>query len=119
MRELTKKQLSKVKYADLSNLKDTDSFIVPKRSNLALTQGVEYLIELPDDLLVKGKNDILESNYNKGMVPIHKYIHGEVESILGQLVLFVGCYSDGKQDLPSFWRGYLPRNKVKIIKVYE
>lgn len=119
MRKLTQKQLEKVKYADLSNLSEDNAFIVPKRVNLTLEIGHTYLIELASDLLIKGKNDILESNYNKGKVPLYNYIHGTAESSLGSVVLFTGYYSDGKNDLSEFWRGYLPKNKVKIIKVYD
>lgn len=119
MRDLTRKQLEKVKYADLSNLREDGEFIVPKRVKTTIDVGTEYLIELSDDLLIKGKNEILESNYNKGKTPEYKYIHGEAESILGPVILFTGYYSDGETDLTGFWRGYLPKDKVKIRKIYE
>lgn len=119
MRKLTQKQLEKVQYADLSNLTENGSFIIPKREKTNVELGAEYILELASDLLVKGKNDVLESNYNRGRIPLHKYIHGEVEAILGPVILFTGYYSDGINDLSGFWRGYLPKSKVKIIKRYE
>ena len=115
MRKIIQQQLEKVEYADISNLSEEGSFIVPKRSKTNLDIGQEYIIELSDDLLIKGKNDILESNYNHGKVPQNKYLHGEAESSLGKLLLFTGCGYDDK-DLDTFWRGYLPKDKIKIIK---
>lgn len=115
MRKLIQQQLEKVEYADLSDLKEDESFIVPKRSKTNLEIGQEYIIELNDDLLVPGKNEILESNYNHGRVPPNKQLHGEAESALGKLLLFTGCGYDGG-DLDTFWRGYLPKDKIKIIK---
>ena len=115
MRKIIEQQLSKVESADLSNFKENESFIIPKRGKPLFEIGKEYIIELNDDLLIKGKNDILESNYNKGKVPSDKKLHGEVENILGKLILFAGSGYDEK-DLPSFWRGYLPKDKIKIIK---
>ena len=115
MRKIIQQQLEKVEYADLSNLKEGEPFIIPKRLKNNIELGKEYIIELKDDLLVKGKNDILESNYNHGNVPPCKYLHGEAESNLGKLVLFTGCgYNEG--DLDIFWRGYLPKDKIKIVR---
>ena len=115
MRKIIQQQLEKVEYADLSNLKEGEPFIIPKRLKNNIELGKEYIIELKDDLLVKGKNDILESNYNHGKVPPCKYLHGEAESNLGKLVLFTGCgYNEG--DLGIFWRGYLPKDKIKIVR---
>lgn len=115
MRKILQQQLEKVEYADISDLSLDRSFIVPKRFKTNLEIGQEYIIELSDDLLVKGSNEILEYNYNKGKVPPCKYLHGEAESALGKLLFFTGCgYDNG--DLPSYWRGYLPKDKVKIVK---
>ena len=90
MRKIIQQQLEKVEYADLSNLKEGEPFIIPKRSKDNIELGRECIIELKDDLLVKGKNEILESNYNHGKVPPSKYLHGEAVSNLGRLVLFTG-----------------------------
>ena len=115
MRKIIEQQLAKVEYADLSDLSEERPFIVPKRSKTNFNLGEEYIIELNEDLLIKGKNDILESNYNHGKVPQNKYLHGECESFLGKLVLFTGHGYDEK-DLDTFWRGYLPKDKIKIVK---
>ena len=118
MRSLIKKQLSKIQYADLSNFSEEHSFIIPRRVKVELELNTEYIIEIADDLLIKGKNDILESNYNGGKIPEHKFIHGEVERTLGKLILFTGPYSDGERDIGGFLRGYLPKSKIKIIKKF-
>lgn len=115
MRKLIKQQLEKVEYADLSNLNEKEAFIIPKRAKSAFEIGKEYIIELAPDLLIKGANDILECNYNGGRVPQNKYLHGEVESVFGKVVFFSGCGYDNS-DLNTFWRGYLPKDKIKIIK---
>ena len=115
MRKIIQQQLEKVEYADLSNLKEGEPFIIPKRSKDNIELGIECIIELKDDLLIKGKNEILESNYNHGKVPPSKYLHGEAVSNLGKLVLFTGYAYDDK-DLNIFWRGYLPKDKIKVIK---
>ena len=118
MRKLIKQQLEKVEYADLSNLSEMEAFIIPKRAKSIFAQGKEYIIELSDDLLLKGANPTLESNYNRGRVPQNKVLHGEIENILGKLIFFSGCgYDNG--DLNTFWRGYLPKDKIKVVKTYE
>lgn len=115
MREIIKQQLEKVERADLSNLSETEPFIIPKYTKPIFDVGKEYIIELSDDLLIQGKNDILEINYNHGKTPGDKVLRGEVESNLGKLILFVGFgYSTGTKGV--FWRGYLPKEKLKIIK---
>lgn len=116
MRKIIKQQLNKVEYADLSNLSEDRPFIVPKRSKNNIELNVECIIELNPDLLIKGKNEILESNYNHGKVPQDRYIHGDAISYLGKLVLFAGWgYDNG--DTTHFWRGYLPKDKIKVIKI--
>lgn len=118
MRKIIQQQLEKVEYADISNLSEEGSFIVPKRSKNNLDLNQEYIIELNEDVLIKGKNDILENNYNHGKVPPYKYLRGEAESFLGKTVLFTGtAYDiDNDKDLNMFWRGYLPKDKIKIVK---
>jgi hypothetical protein len=118
MRDIIKKQLENVKVADLSNFDENNAFIIPKKEKSLFNVGDEYIVELSDDLLLKGKNDILESNYNHGKVPECKQLHGEVQNILGKLVFFIGCgYDDGDNDI--FWKGYLPKDKIKIIKKFN
>lgn len=118
MRKLIQQQLEKVEYADLSNLTEKEAFVIPKRAKSVFEKGKEYIIELTPDLLIRGSNEILESNYNNGRVPPNKQLHGEVENILGKLIFFSGCgYHNG--DLNTFWRGYLPKDKVKVVKKYE
>ena len=120
MRKLTQEQLEKVECADLSGLKNGEHFIIPKRAKSEFEVGKEYIIELADDLLIKGCNSVLESNYNKNKVPTNKFLHGEIESILGKLVLFSGCGClENGTNLSTFWHGYLPKEKIKIVKKYE
>lgn len=117
MRKIIENELSKVQFVDVSRIKEGESFIIKKRIPTIFEYNKEYIIELDDDLLIKGKNEILEANYNKGKIPSTKLLHGEVEKQLGKLILFVGYSFDGRNDLDIYWRGYLPKDKIKIIEV--
>ena len=116
MRDIIKDQLSKVKYVDVSGIKEGEPFFIKKRIPTNFELNKEYIIELNDDLLIKGKNDILESNFNHGRVPKDKKLHGEVQIILGKMILFNGFGWNGK-DKDNYWSGYLPKDKIKIIEM--
>ena len=94
----------------------TDLNISNVRDNLTFEVNKEYIIELSDDLLVKGKNPILESNFNRGKVPLDKKLHGEVEKLFGKMIVFVG-YGWDNSDNDNYWNGYLPKDKIKILKL--
>lgn len=117
MRKIVEEQLSKVEYIDVSKIKEGEPFVIRKRIPTKFELNKEYIIELDDDLLIKGKNDILESNYNKGKIPATKLLHGEVETQLGRMILFTGYSYDGNKDLDIYWHGYLPKDKIRIVSV--
>lgn len=116
MRKIIRDQLDKVTQADLSNLSEDHPFIVPQRKELIVEMNKQCVVTMSDDLLVRGMNPILESNYNKGTLPPTKYMLGEFERPLGKLVYFTGVGYDPetKSLLRMMWRGYLPKEKIKI-----
>ena len=67
MRKLIENELKKVQYVDLSDIEEGKDFVIKKRIPDTFEVNKEYIIELSDDLLVKGKNPILESNFNTVM----------------------------------------------------
>ena len=116
MRKLIENELKKVQYVDLSDIEEGKDFIIKKRIPDTFEVNKEYIIELSDDLLVKGKNPILESNFNRGKVPLDKKLHGEVEKLFGKMIVFVG-YGWDNSDNDNYWNGYLPKDKIKILKL--
>lgn len=116
MRKIIEEQIKKVQYVDLSGLEEGKEFLIEKRIPTNFELNKEYVVELADDLLIKGQNEILECNFNHNRVPEAKVIQGEVQKVLGKMILFVGngFDNDGNE---KYWNGYLPKDKLKIIKV--
>lgn len=116
MRKIIEEQIKKVQYVDLSGLEEGKEFLIQKRIPTNLEVNKEYIIQLADDLLIKGQNEILECNFNHNRVPEAKVIQGEVQKVLGKMILFVGNGFDSNGN-EKHWNGYLPKDKLKIIKV--
>lgn len=116
MRKIIEDQIKKVQYVDLSDLEEGKEFLIKKRVPTNFELDKEYVIELADDLLVKGQNEILECNFNHNRVPEAKIIQGEVQKILGKMILFIGNGFDSNGN-EKYWNGYLPKDKIKIVKI--
>lgn len=117
MRKIIEDQLKKVEYVDVSGIREGEPFLIHKRVPTNFEIDKEYIIELAPDLLVKGKNEILEANFNHNQVPKDRFLHGEVTKKLGKMVLFIGCGYENGADNSNFWSGYLPKDKLKIVNI--
>lgn len=121
MRKIIQDQLDKVIYADLSNFDEaTCTYHIPKqKEKIRFEINKTYIIKLDQSLLKFGENPILESNWNNGKVPKNIFYKAEVTKIVGKMVYITGIEFDLNlnADLSNFWQGYLPIDKVEIIKI--
>lgn len=98
---------------------DTDTYFLPKRTTIKLEQGKAYIVELDDILLQENGDYVLQFNWNKGKTPTEKYYKIDVINIIGKMIQVVGIAYDweNKIDLNSFWNGYLPKERLKVLEV--
>lgn len=118
MREIIKKQLDNVKYADLSNYdEESNTYFIPKLQKIVLKENKCYIIKINPKLLDRGYNAVLESNWNNNKLPDNIYYKIEVNKMIGKMVKCTGYSYDieNKKDL-TFWVGYFPINDIEIVE---
>ena len=79
MNVITKKELSKVKLADLSNFdKSALVYSIPKYTEFHYEQNKCYLIKLNNSITNPSQDSTLASNYNNGKIPEYSYYYVDV-----------------------------------------
>lgn len=105
--------------ADLSNYDEaTNTYIIPKISSKRPKVDCCYIIRLDKSLLIADPNSVLSSNWNKGTFPKCEYYKVDVVKEVGKLIYVNGIGYDNqtKQDLDSYWSGWLPIQQVSIVE---
>ena len=119
MQTLIKKQLEKCKVADLSNYnKEKHQIIIPKYNQVRVIAGASYLFKLDKSLLIPNPDDVFHINWNRGIVPVSEYLFAEVDKVNGKVIYVDGISYDPVENVTtgSAWSGWLPLDKVEIIK---
>lgn len=110
MRESIKKQLSRLRYADISGLdKATGICNIPKYSKAIFEAGKCYLVQLPKHLV--GNPDSLEAkNWNNGTAPRAEVLKVYVNKLLGGMMQVDSIAYDieNGRDTAIMWSGWLP-----------
>lgn len=115
MVDIIQKQLSKVEYADLSRFDpQTNTYIIKKRVDMKLEVDNCYLIRVKPSAY---NNMTVTINWNGGNVPPSEYLKVDISKIMGKMVRVVGVSHDyqTKQDLTSFWSGWLSTDDLEVI----
>jgi hypothetical protein len=118
MNDIIKKELSKVKVANLDNFNtETLTYNIPKYKQFKPEINKSYLVELNDDMLI---TNTISINWNNNSVPSNKYYKIEVIKILGKMIYVDGLAFDflTKTDLNKTWSGWLPLEQLKFIETY-
>lgn len=119
MDKVIEEQLKKVQYADLSNFDEkTNTYIIKKRVDLKLEEDHYYIIQIKDDFLRNGKNDIITINWNAGKYPKNKYYRVDVTKVMGKMVRVNGSafdYETGEELTESF-SGWLSLNCIIVLE---
>lgn len=116
MSKIIQEELQKVEYANLSNFNaQTNTYIIPKRSDLKLEMDNCYLIHLKPAAFT---NEVVKTNWNNGSVPSQEYMKVDVSKVAGKMAKVVGVGYDNttQQDLGYFWSGWLSIQDIEIIK---
>ena len=116
---LVSKQLQEADWVDKAVYDiESNTYFLEKRKDVVIEKGKIYIIEVDDSILTKGKDPVLESNWNNGFVPAAKYFTADVLNIVGKMVYIFGRAYDPetKQDTDLWWQGYLPKDKIKILE---
>lgn len=111
---LTEKELTKVKYADLSNHdKATNTYLIKKRNDIKVEEDKSYLIKLKPSVY----NNIKLKNSWKHM-PEYEYFKFEVNKLIPDEIFVAGIAYDPltNSDIAYFWSGWLTLKDIEIIK---
>jgi len=114
MSKQAEKQLLKVSVASLANYDaDTQTYFIPKKTNLSISIGRYYIINIDRSLLDPKSNDVLYRNWNHGTVPKCDRMRVEVDRKLGTMIHVVSVAED---ETKAMWEGWLPENMVSVEK---
>jgi len=97
--------------------KDKDTYFIPKSTILRPEKYHSYIIEIDDSLLAEMGDEITQCNWNKGKIPDSKYYKVDIENIVGKMLFCIGIGYDivNAKELPTYWKGYFPKDKVKVL----
>lgn len=116
MTSLAKKQLSKVKFADLSNYDtSTNEYFIPKKVEIKLELNNCYIIKVSDSWRT---NKLIANNLNKGITLDCPCVKADICSFNGKLVYInaIGYNEETNQNIPYVWEGWIPLSEISILK---
>lgn len=116
MNKFIEEQLKKVEKADLSHFnEDTNTYFIPKRVDIKLTENECYLLHLKDSFF---RNEVVKNNWNGGTVPKNTYLKADISKILAKMIKVVSIGYDevNNKDLPSFWSGWLSIEDIEVLE---
>jgi len=120
MRELIKKQLKSVNFADLSNYDETTGvFTIPKYSKPKYDVGKMYLVQIANEL-VDNTTSVLASNWNNGTAPKSAFLKVFVNKTSGKMI-YVDSLAFNmltKTETMTMWSGWLPVDQITQIEKY-
>lgn len=116
MTSLSKKELDKVNFADLSNYdEETLTYHIPKINVIKFQVNHSYIVSIKDSIY---SNDVLKSNYNKGEFPPCKCLLVDVLGIFNKVLKVNSIEYNLELDKPltKIWSGYLTIRDIEIVK---
>jgi len=120
MRELIKKQLAQVSFADLSHYDETTGvFNIPKYSKPKFDIGKMYIIQVQNDL-VNNNSSVIAANWNNGTSPKSNILKIYVSKMIGKM-LYVDSLvfnMETKSDTNILWSGWLPVEQITQIATF-
>lgn len=111
---LIEKELSKVKYADLSNHDElTNTYFIKQRKDIKIEEDKSYLIKIKPCIY----NNIKLKNTWK-YTPEYEYFKFEVNKIIPDEIFVAGIAYDpiSNLDIAYFWSGWLTLKDIEVIK---
>lgn len=117
MRELIKQQLQSCSYASLTDFNsDTNTFTIPRYTKPHYELGKMYLVRL-SGILINNTTSVVAVNYNRSTAPTCEYLKIFVSKTLGKMIYVdsLGFDMNTKQDVSSFWSGWLPVEELTLI----
>lgn len=118
MNKLIKEQLEKVNEASIPYYDEqTKEIFIPKLKKDKYVVGENCIIELDDSLLIKGANEILESNRNRSTLPPNKYLIVDVLKVMNKMInVHALPYNiSTKEIINNIWNGWLPISLIAKI----
>ena len=109
--------MDKLPNVDIEQISET-GFILSKGKEPEIKVGNYYVLELADYIIHPNSNFTLAANWNRGIVPNHKYVKAMVTQMLGKMIKTdsIGL-NDILNDTDESYLGlWLPMGGVKIIK---
>ena len=119
MNSLINKQLQNCKVADLSNYNsETNTYTIPKYNQVRVEECKSYLVQLDRTLLIPNPGDVFHINWNRGSLPGAEEMVVEVDKINGKTIYVDGVGFDSTTNTTTTytWSGWLPLDKIKIVK---
>lgn len=122
MNPIIKSQLDKCRVANIPQYDDsTTELLITKGTKVAVSPyqvNKCYIVELADHIVHPSEDSTLASNWNRGIVPKHKYYKCVIMQVMGKMVKITGCGYDllNDQDTNDMWDGWVPQSGIQIIK---
>lgn len=115
------KELKKIKTAIIPQWdENTTEMIISKKDNnpINISLGKCYIIEVENYIIHPYEGFTLHIEWNKGIVPKHKYMKCEVLQIMGKMIKIeaLGYDWENQCDILEPWSGWLPSKSVKILR---
>lgn len=116
MNKIIEAQLAKVKKADLSNFnKETNTYFIPKKNEINLKIGKNYLIHLKYDFFL---NSSFNKVWNNNSQPSFYYCIAEIDTIENDKI-HTNCIEmdiKNKTTKSNFWKGWFKLNDIEILQ---
>ena len=119
MKDLVRRELSKVVYADLTHYDETTGvFTIPKYSKPHYELNKMYIVQVANEL-VGNNNSVLASNWNNGTAPKSAYLKIFVYKLVGKMIYVDSLVFniETKSDTSILWSGWLPVDQLKQLAV--
>lgn len=108
-------QLKKVNDADLSDFDEsTNTYHIKKKTGIKIEIDHCYLMKLKDSIY---NNDILWSNWNRGIYPKSKLLKADVSKIMNNMIKVTCIELDETtgEDTDRMWEGWLITSELEIV----
>jgi len=119
MRDLVRRELAKVAYADLTHYdEETGIFTIPKYSKPRFELTKMYIVQVANEV-VNNNRSVLASNWNNGTSPKSTYLKIYVSKMIGKMIYVDSLVfnMETKSDTSILWSGWLPVDQLTQLYV--
>lgn len=117
MHTIIKKELKKVKVADLSNFKN-NVYHIKKYESIKMIEGKYYIIKIKESFFNNINNNVITTNWNNGSIPDCNYYEIDINKILNRMININGVGYDIVSNITNnkIWHGWIPIDQIEVIK---